>query len=285
MRLLIFILIILTKPLLAQDNEGDEFKFASYLIDNESYEEASFVLKKILAESEDTRALDSAHFMLGQIYFSQKLLEEAVVHYDKVSNGSIPLSTQSLFYSTLSSSYLGKYSTAALKLKNYNSTDTSLYNLKNLSLAAVSLLDRNFKSYDSLSLLLVKENYLIGVQAEDLNFHKKKLIAVSKKSGLKAGVLSALIPGAGRMYVEKPGQGIYQLIIATILGLQTWESYRKDGVESARFIIYGSLFTSFYIGNIWGSTIGVKLYKNEIKETVDNAILLDMHIPLRTLFR
>ena len=87
------------------------------------------------------------------------------------------------------------------------------------------------------------------------------------------------------MYVEKPGQGIYQLIIATILGLQTWESYRKDGAESARFIIYGSLFTSFYIGNIWGSTIGVKLYKNEIKKTVDNAILLDMHIPLRTLFR
>lgn len=285
MRILIFTFFILSNPLLAQRSLQEEFSFANYLVSIESYEEATFVLKELLTKSENTRVLDSAHFMLGQIYFNQKSLSEAVTHYDKVNDENTNMFTQSLFYSSLSSSYLGNYGDAELKMKNYNSTDPNFYNLKTLNLAAINLLKRNFNSYDSLSTLLDSTNYLIGEQTEDLEFHKKKLLSVSKKSPLKAAMLSALLPGAGRMYVEKPGQGIYQLIIATILGLQTWESYRKDGVESARFIIYGSLFTSFYIGNIWGSTVGVKLYKNEIKETVDNAILLDMHIPLRTLFR
>jgi hypothetical protein len=59
---------------------------------------------------------------------------------------------------------------------------------------------------------------------------------------------------------------------------------RKDGVSSPRFIIYGSLFSLFYIGNIWGSALSVKIKRQEFNEKIDEQILFDMHIPLRTLF-
>lgn len=284
MRLLSFLLLASYNPVFAQI-PSKEFDFANYLINKELYEDASFILNKILVNNKDLNVQDTSNFLLGKIYFKQKMLSDAIFHFDQVRDQSVALSAPSVFFSALSSSYSEDYTTASSKLLNYRSTDANLYNLRTLELAAINLLNRNIDQYDSLTRQLDKSNYLVGPTSEDLDFHKKKLLSLNRKSGLKAGLLSALIPGAGRIYVEKPGQGIYQLIIASLMGLQTWESYKKDGVQSARFIVYGALFTSFYIGNIWGSTIGVKIYKNEVRKTVDEAILMDMHIPLRAIFR
>lgn len=283
--ILITTLLLITDSLVFAQTANNKFDFANYLINKELYEDAAFVLNKLLLDNADLDVRDSSHFLLGQIYFSQKKLSQAVFHFDLVRNQADGLGAPAVFFSALSNSYLKAYGSASLKLNKYEDQNANIYQLKILELASIDVLKRDFDHYDSLHQLLDKSNYLVGPTAQNLEFNKNKLQSVKRKSGLKAGLLSALVPGAGRIYVEKPGQGIYQLIIATLLGLQTWEGYNKDGVRSARFIIYGSLFSSFYIGNIWGSAIGVKIYKNEINKTVDNAILMDMHIPLRTIFR
>lgn len=276
---------LITNSLVFAQSTNKKFDFANYLIDKGLHEDATFVLNKLLLDNADLSAQDSAHFLLGKIYFSQKQLSQAAFHFDFVSTQAEELNSPATFFGALSYSHLKDYSAAYLKLNKYESSNANIYQLKVLELASINILKRDFAQYDSLNLLLDKNNYLVAATAQNLDFNKNKLLSIKGKSGLKAGLLSALIPGAGRMYVEKPGQGIYQLIIATLLGLQTWESYNNDGVRSARFIIYGALFSSFYIGNIWGSAIGVKIYKNEINKTVDDAILMDMHIPLRTIFR
>lgn len=283
--ILITILLLITDSLAFAQTVNKRFDFANYLINKELYEDAAFVLNKLLIDNADLDVRDSSNFLLGQIYFSQKKLSQAALHFDIVRNQAEGLGAPAVFFSALSNSYLKEYSLASLKLSKYEDPDANIYQLKILELASIDILKRDFDHYDSLTQLIDKNNYLVGPTAQNLEFNKNKLESIKKKSGLKAGLLSALVPGAGRIYVEKPGQGIYQLIIATLLGLQTWEGYNKDGVRSARFIIYGTLFSSFYIGNIWGSVLGVKIYKNEINETVDNAILMDMHIPLRTIFR
>jgi hypothetical protein len=79
--------------------------------------------------------------------------------------------------------------------------------------------------------------------------------------------------------------GIYSLLISSLLGLQAYEGFQKDGINSVRFILYGSLFSAFYVANIWGSVLSIKMIKNERTEAIHNQILLDLHIPLRTLFR
>ena len=283
--ILAFFLLLCTHNLAFAQAKKNEFEFVNYLIGKELYEDASFVLTKLIQQNSDPNVQDSSNFLLGHINFSQKKLSTALLHFDLVGNRIEPLHTQAVFFGALSNSYLKDYSAASTKLNNLNSTDNHIDQLKILELASINLLDRDFTRHDSLSQLLDSTNYLIGPTAQNLEFNKNKLLSIKGKSSFKAALLSALVPGAGRMYVEKPGQGIYQLIIAALLGMQTWEGHKKDGVRSARFIIYGTLFTSFYIGNIWGSALGVKIYKNEINETVDNAILMDMHIPLRKIFR
>ena len=284
-QILAFFLLLCTHDFVFAQTKKNELDFANYLIGKELFEDASFVVTKLIQQNSDPNVQDSANFLLGNIYFSQKNLPKAIAHYNVVGNRIEPLYTPAVFFGALSSSYLKDYPTASTKLKNLAYSNDNVFQLKILELASIKVLARDFTQYDSLFELLDSTNYIIGPTVQNLEFNKNKLQSIKGKSGLKAGILSALLPGAGRMYIEKPGQGIYQLIIATLLGIQTWEGYKKDGVRSARFIAYGTLFTSFYIGNIWGSALGVKIYKNEINKTVDNAILMDMHIPLRKIFR
>ena len=99
-----------------------------------------------------------------------------------------------------------------------------------------------------------------------------------------AGALSAVLPGSGKFYAGYKGQGIAALMTVGVLGISAAESYYRLGPKSAQFITFGSLFTIFYIGNIWGSTLSVKLARDHQLREIDDQILFDMHVPLRRIF-
>jgi len=111
-----------------------------------------------------------------------------------------------------------------------------------------------------------------------------RLSSFKHRSPVLAGFYSALLPGAGKWYAGKKKQAIAAFLPIISLAAITYESYRKDGVKSARFIGFGTLFSIFYIGDIWGSTLSVKIRRNEFYKEYDNKILFDMHIPLRNFF-
>ena len=57
-------------------------------------------------------------------------------------------------------------------------------------------------------------------------------------------------------------------VTAAVLGWQAAEGYKNGGVNDPRFIIFGSLFTINYIGNIWGSIVAVNVtYQNHYYES------------------
>ena len=99
-----------------------------------------------------------------------------------------------------------------------------------------------------------------------------------------AGVYSAVLPGAGKFYAGRKKQGIASFLPILSLGAITYESYRKAGIKNARTLVFGSLFSVFYVGNIWGSVLAVKIKQKEFDREYDNKILFDMHIPLRNLY-
>jgi hypothetical protein len=99
-----------------------------------------------------------------------------------------------------------------------------------------------------------------------------------------AGIMSAIIPGSGKVYAGKTGQGVITFIQNVALGFQAYEAYRKDGWRSPRFLLYSSLFSFFYVGNIWGSTLTVNVRRQEFNDKINEQILVNMQIPLRTVF-
>lgn len=264
---------------------SQELTFAKYLLTKKNYDESIYVLKnlkKFGLASEVQQ--DSIHFFLGNIYYNQQNLKKSIENFDSVSNTQHRLKSEAVFFSSFNNAYLKSYAVAQQQLRNYFPVDSAELQLRNLELAGVSLLQRDLKQFDSLSQLFAPANYSIDLQEKNMRAHHELIIHQPKKSPFVAATLSAILPGAGKFYAGNKGQGMYTLIISAVLGLQAWEGYHKDGPSSFRFIAYGTLFTSLYIGQIWGSAFSVKIKRDQFNETINNQVLFDMHIPLRTIF-
>lgn len=183
------------------------------------------------------------------------------------------------------SNQLDDYESAEKALEYINPTDSIIESFKYFELSGVALLNRDLNKYYLYDTLITSNYYFYETERKSLaqiadNFSQRK-----QKSPFVGGLLSAVIPGAGRFYAGKRGQAIYSFIISTFLALQTWESYQKNGIESPRFIVYGSLFSLFHIGNIWGSALSVKNYNNEYNEAADYRIKMDLLIPIRSFYK
>lgn len=268
----------------AQPSLHSELQFGKYLMDKKFYDEATHTLEKLLSKNISAAQADTINYWLGNTYYSRQLLEKSIYFFDQVSPAIPRLKSESIFFSSFNSAYLRDFDIARHKLLAFTPQDSAQQILKNFELAGIHLLQRNFSGFDSLSQKFSNTHYWVTQQQQDLIVFRNKLHTNSKKSPFQAGLMSALIPGAGKFYAGYKGQGFLNFIVAGLLGVQAWEGYHKSGPESFRFIAYATLFTTFYISTIWGSVLAVKIKQNEISKTLDAQILFDLHIPIRSAF-
>lgn len=264
--------------------QSDEFAFVRYLISKKNYDEAIYALNTIDQRSANQTRVDTIHYLLGNIYYDQQDLGRSITHFDSVTAAVPRLKAEAVFFSSFNQAYLRSFGSARAELEHYTTPDSVQVQLKNFQLAGIALLQRNLPRYDSLNGQFGRGNYLLQQQKENLAHHRQRIATQPRKSPALAALLSAVVPGAGKFYAGNKGQGIYTLLISGMVGLQAWEGYEKAGPKSFRFIAYSTLFASLYIGTVWGSAFSVKFRKDQLNETIDNQILFDMHIPIRTLF-
>ncbi len=97
------------------------------------------------------------------------------------------------------------------------------------------------------------------------------------KSPTLAGVLSAVVPGSGKMYAGRWNDGFYSLILVGLFAYQSYDAFHDHGIESTKAWIYSGIGGVFYLGNIYGSILAVKIY-NDRKE---QQVLAKLEIPWR----
>jgi tetratricopeptide (TPR) repeat protein len=259
--------------------------FIRHLLNEKFYDEAILVLNEKLQYASSQPELDSLNFMLGKTYYIQKKLSESIRHLDLVSEKNATLGSEARFFSAFNEAYLRNFDMALKKFRKLQPIGEDQKQLRIFELAGVSLLQIDLSRFDSLRKEFSSTWYPGIEQKNNFAAYKGFLRQMDNKKPVVAGLLSAVIPGAGKYYAGRKGNGIFTFLISALLGLQTYEAYKKVGPSSVRFIIYGSLFSVFYVANIWGSVLAVKIVRNETKDAIQNQILLDMHIPLRALFQ
>lgn len=72
--------------------------------------------------------------------------------------------------------------------------------------------------------------------------------------------LSAVIPGAGRIYAGRKGDGLFSLIAFAFSSYFTYKYYKEE--NNLLGGIFGSASLIFYCGNLYGSYISVKMYNS-----------------------
>lgn len=86
------------------------------------------------------------------------------------------------------------------------------------------------------------------------------------RSPFLAGVLSTIVPGAGRFYTGRIGDALNSLFVVGITGWQAYDGFRRDGISSVKGWTIGTLSGIFYVGNIYGSVISARVYNRRVAD-------------------
>lgn len=258
---------------------GERVGFVKYLLNNELYKDATIELKEINNSIiMSSTQQDSLNYYMGKSYFYNNL-DSSLVYFNKLKYLDKGLFDDSKLI--LSYLYILKNDPKkSIKLIE----DLNLNDIEDECL--VDLLSYSAKTLsqtilDSCRIICPTLNY----QYETLNYSQYKLKRYKIKSPTTAGFLSALVPGLGKGYAGKPKEGISSFIVVTLLGYQTYEGYRIGGKTDTRFLVFGSLFSIFYIGNIWGSALSVQISKHEVYDEIYHDITTTLRIPIDRVFK
>ena len=86
------------------------------------------------------------------------------------------------------------------------------------------------------------------------------------RSPFFAGVLSTVVPGAGRLYTGRLADALNTLFTVGFTGWQAYDGFQRDGLASVKGWTLGTLCGVFYVGNIYGSVISARVYNRHITD-------------------
>lgn len=92
------------------------------------------------------------------------------------------------------------------------------------------------------------------------------------KSPVTAGIMSAIIPGSGKMYVGEWGDAITALVVTSLFAFLAYDNFKAD--HNTRAWIFTGLGAFFYAGNIYGSIASAQIFNARIEFEFNNGLKL-----------
>lgn len=226
---------------------------------------------------------DSLNFVKAKLHFSQKNFQPAILAFNNVKPTDSKYN-EALFYQSISHSYLSNFTQAENNLQKLNIADSNFLQLYHLNKTGIAMMKNEKKEANIAIQEFNYQWYPVAEQQENLKKLLEDLNHQKKKSMFTAGLLSAIVPGSGKIYAGRMGEGISAFLMTAGMALVTYENFRKDGWKDPKTIFFGTIFTTFYIGNIWGSALSVKLIRDEYNQYVQEQVLLNLRIPIRLIY-
>lgn len=256
--------------------------FIDYLVAKENYREALFLIDHKI-KPRVSLYTDSIRYLEGWSHYSLKQLDASTNAFLTVSPAS-DFYAKSHFFAGYNQLFMGQYQRASSIFSQVKSTNSSLEALRNFELSGVQLLQGNAEQARNLLMKSDSSLAALSTQWSNMNQIITELENHKAKKPWLAGLMSAVVPGSGKFYAGKKGEGVASFIGTVSFGLVAWENYRKLGIKHPKTIIFGSIFAATYVSNIYGSVVSVRIYETEYNHAIHNQILFQLHIPLRNYF-
>ncbi len=266
---------------------GEEIDFLLFLTEQKQMNDADYYSEKLAQDTLRYPAgfRDTLHFICAEAYNKYKNPQRAIPYYDKVSDASV-FFYPAAFTSALLEAENKKYAAAFAKIRGIPYDDRDYFtDLKHFELSGTSLLVKDYATFDSIQSFYHPYDSTLQAEYEYLKQYRYLLQAKKKKSAFLAGTLSALVPGLGKVYTGKPGQGLAAFLKTVPLAAITIENYRTQGFNNPQLYIFGSLFALFYVGNIWGSSLSANIVYQEKIDEIHHNIVVGLRVPVDRLFR
>ncbi len=259
----------------------EELDFILYLVSRDDYAESLFLLERLEPVG---RWADSLNYLKGWVLYRQKELDASAASLLLVSDAS-PVFYKSRFFSAYNLAHTGHLSQSVSVLEGLPVEQESMHAaMQRFQLSGVSLLRRDFTGFREHAAGFTGGFHVMASQESRMLQHFDLLENTRYRSPFLAGMMSAAVPGLGRVYAGKPAEGIVSFLYLAAFGFTSYDFYRGGGLGSPLFIISATVTSVFYAGNIVGSVVAARRVNNEFRHEMDQRILFDLHIPLRNAF-
>ncbi len=263
MRNNLIFLIFLSLPIYAQKIENNKFnllsptnvkKFADYLYCSGDYLRAILEYNRYSAYSED----DTTKFKIALSYLKITNLNKAYEIFNSFNQKSLLFS-----YAEMESNKIFFQQNDYKSLRN---------NFNKIDSLKIFKFPNNLKELYYFSYLLANqplpplEKFLSPFEKSDLPklkyFYEWKSSSPYKSTWI-AAILSALIPGLGKAYVNEYADGITALLATASLSYLSYSDFKAGHIF--RGWVFGGIAAGFYAGNIYGSIASTQIYNVKIQ--------------------
>ena len=229
-------------------------KFADHLFCEKDYLRANFEYERLLGNDAD----DSLLFKIGLGYSFIRDYQNGNNNFSRVTSSSIwyddaKLQQLKLYF------LLGDYKRAASIYEEEFEIKENKYAIEGNKL-------NNFIYFFDDDTLPLKAEIIFP-----FNEDEKKVVSSfydwktdpPYKSSFTAGILSAVIPGAGKMYLGEWGDGITAFLVTGLFAFLAYDNFEAD--HDTRAWIFTGLGAFFYAGNIYGSVTAAQIFNARIE--------------------
>ena len=98
------------------------------------------------------------------------------------------------------------------------------------------------------------------------------------KSPLKAAIMSAILPGSGRIYAGRVKEGILSMLSFFATSYLAYEGFNDGGIKSFKGWLFSSIGAFLYIGNIYGSVLSARLINNQLRHGFNKGVEISLQI-------
>jgi len=265
----------------SQNTTFCDLRFINHLLRTGYFEEALFLLDS--SDCSSFQINDSVNYLRGWSYFSLNMPVSSSESLLKIGPAS-SLYLKSHFYAAFNYAQTGDIIKAIDVLEKIEVKTSDQISLKNFEIAGMQLQQGNLSAFVEWFGKNTGNQPEISESAINLMNISTEIKSHKSKSPFLAGLFSGIIPGSGKLYAGKKGEAIAAFISTVGIGLVTWENYRKRGINNFNTIVFGTIFATSYMANIYGSAFSVTVIENEYKQNVKNTVLFNLHIPIDTFF-
>jgi TM2 domain-containing membrane protein YozV len=204
----------------------------------------------------------------------------------KIAVGYSAMNDQSNAYKKLSSikktsSFYEQSKIEILKSFYLQSIDSNFYSFADVLINSRSPFSNDAYRLKNTSMLLIKdelldkEKFLIPFENEEKNklsnFYDLKNNP-PYKSEAWAGILSAIIPGVGKIYTQEYADGITAFILTGLFAYLAYTNFEHD--HPTRAWIFTAIGAGFYAGNIYGSVASAQIFNARVNFEFDEGVKL-----------
>lgn len=256
----IFTLILLfSQTILAQNlyDAGNSFRYGRFLFETKQYKKAAEEFERVLFMNPEN---DTVQYQLIRSYLLGKQFSMVTSRTDSLFRDSdlIPRDFAIDYSRALILEELN-FNASRFINSNRNLTESDRYYLNMNNQLLGYEWDKAKLSYDE----MVKRNLAIDKSYAEL-FNQMNS-AHYKSTGLALG-LSTVVPGLGKVYTGNWKDGLVSFVFVAGSAIQAIRGHHEYGKNSAFFIVYTSLATTFYIGNLYGTAKAAKKHNDKIRK-------------------